>query len=297
MEGNLTYTFAAGTTPGTMEIICLPKDLSALTAKGHSSSKRDGTMLTYVCDIELLAESQNAIAAYTAPETWKLKNAFKKWHELRHYMFRESGLSKKEIGRYSKEIRPFFGPANEAFVDPVSGTSWDVAAEEWKPFQITMTGGDWTTTQIAIETDESGPVDVDTFALHLCGPHTGAEQAWTSVGMIMGYNADRSQASRDPLNPVSYRDNPLAFLKGRSESVKEVLDIMTAEVADGPPYDITVQGDSIQPVLAGTAFSSSTGTGRVTLFGVRVPAGLLAITTGDAAVINVRVRRVEESRV
>ncbi len=297
MEGNLTYSFAAGTPVGDTEVLNLCKDLSALTAKGHSSSKKDGTMLTYVVDIELLTTSSNGVGVYTAPETWKLKNAFKKWHELRHFMFKESGLSRREIGRYAQEIRPYFGPAHQAFKVPVSGLSWDIGNEQWNYFTDPMAGGDWTTTTIAIETDESGPVDVDTFTLHLCGPHTGAEQAWTSVGMIMGYNADRSQASRDPLNPVSYRDNPLAFLKGRSESVKEVLDIMTAEVADGPPYDIGIQGDSIQPVLAGTAMSSSTGAGRVTLYGIRVPAGLLAITTADAAVLNVRVKRIEESRV
>jgi len=297
MEGNLTYSFAAGTPSGTTEVINLCKDLSALTAKGHSSTKRDGTMLTYVCDVELLAVSSNAVFCYTAPETWKLKNAFKKWHELRHFMFKESGLSRREIGRYAQEIRPYFGPAHAAFKVPVAALSWDLANEDWSFADIPLNGGDWTTTTIAIETDESGPLDVDTFSLHLVGPHTGAEQAWTSVGMIMGYNADRSQASRDPLNPVSYRDNPLAFLKGRSESVKEVLDIMTAEVADGPPYDIAVQGDSLSPVLAGTAMSSGTGTGRVTLYGVRVPAGLLALSMTDAALINVRVRRIEESRV
>ena len=163
-----------------------------------------------------------------------------------------------------------------------------------------MTGGDWTTSQIAIETDGSGPIDVDTFGLHIVGPHTGAEQAWTSVGMIQGYNADRSQASRDPVNPVSYRDNPLAFLKGRSESVDEVLDIMTAEVADGPPYDITTRGDSVNPVWSGAAISSSTSTGRLTLYGIRVPAGLLSLVVAvdtNPTLVNIRVKRIEESRV
>jgi hypothetical protein len=254
-------------------------------------------MLTYVVDVELLATTANSVSCFTAPETWKLKNAFKKWHELRHFMFKESGLSRKEIGRYANEIRPYFGPAHEAFASPSSALVWNDVAEDWSITLPAMVGGDWTTTEIAIETDQSGPIDVDTFGLHLCGPHTGAEQAWNSVGMIMGYNADRSQASRDPLNPVSYRDNPLAFLKGRSESVKEVLDIMTAEVADGPPYDIAVQGDSINPVLAATAMSSSTGTGRVTAYGVRVPAGLLGLTMFASGVVNVRVRRIEESRV
>lgn len=297
MEGNLTYNFTGATPSGTTEVINICKDLSALTAKGHASSKRDGTMLTYVCDIELLAVGANSIACFTAPETWKLKNAFKKWHELRHFMFKESGLSRREIGRYAQEIRPSFGPALAVFKDPVRGLSWNVANEEWDMSDTAMTGGDWTLTSIAIETDESGPVDVDTFGLHLTGPHTGAEQAWTSCGMIMGYNADRSQASRDPVNPVSYRDNPLAFLKGRSDSVKEVLDIMTAEVADGPPYDISTSGDSAQPVLVANPMTSSTGAGRVTAFGVRVPAGLLAVYLAGAGLVNVRVRRIEESRV
>jgi len=297
MEGNLTYNFAAGTPAGTTEVINLCKDLSGLTAKGHSSTKRDGTMLTYIVDVELMATTTSAVGIFTAPETWKLKNAFKKWHELRHFMFKESGLSRKEIGRYAHEIRPYFGPAHEAFKRPSSALIWDAGNEDWDTDLPPTTGGDWTTTTIAIETDESGPVDVDTFDLHLVGPHLGAEQAWTSVGMIMGYNADRSQSSRDPLNPVSYRDNPLAFLKGRSESVKEVLDIMTAEVADGPPYDIAIAGDSVNPVLAGTAMSSSTGAGRVTVYGVRVPAGLLALSLSAAAIINVRVKRIEESRV
>ncbi len=297
MEGNLAYSFAGATPNNTVEVINLPRDLSALTAKGHASTKRDGTMLTYIVDVELVAEAQTGFFFYAAPETWKMKNAFKKWHELRDFMFKESGISKKERGRYSHEIRPYWSTANEVFETPVFPLHWNVGNENFDYYVTDLTGGDWTTSQIAIETDQSGPVDVDTFDLHLVGPHSGAEQAWTSCGMLQGYNADRAQASRDPVNPVSYRDNPLAFLKGRSESVDEILDIMTAEVADGPPYDVSSQGDSIQPVQIGSLISSSTSTGRVQIFGLRVPAGLLAITTGVGGILSVRVRRIEESRV
>ena len=310
MDGRLEYNLSNAANAG-QSYLNLPRDLSANCSKHYGSTKRDGTMLTYVCDVSFISDGDNSVNIYTAKENWVTKNAVKKWHALREFMFRESGLSRKERGKYAQLLRPYFdaahatgSPANQ--MDPQQVTiEFDDGTDTWiYGSAVDMAQGDWTFSDIVVETNPDsggGVLETDTFKLSLTGPHTSAgtgvaeDQAWESVGMIMGYMADRAHPTAEPDDPVDYRNNPLALLKGRSESSLEVVNIAATEAADGPPYDTSVDGDMIKPVLAGFLNTTSAGQQKVTAFGVRIPAGLALFQCAATCELQVVVRRVEES--
>ena len=308
MEGRFEYAIS-GTMASNDLTLNLPRALSNVQQKGHGSTLADGTLLTYVCDIEFITTTENALEVYAARENWVTKNAFKKWHDLRDYMFKESGLSKKERGRWSKIIRPAFGPQGMATWVLSAGDAlyWDEAAEAWSDSDAALSGlsnGDWTFTEISVETNPDTPdtdLETDVFKLHICGPSvpvSGGDQAWQSVGIIESYMSDRAQPTAEPADPVSHRTNPLALLKGRSESSYDVLGIAATEAADGPPYDTStdLNCNTTRPVLAG--YSNVTSTGAITtLYNVRIPAGLAMLKVQSACSLKVTVKRVEECRV
>ena len=305
MEGRLEYNIG-GAAASNDNLLNLCKDLSGLHQKGYGSTTPSGDLLTYVCDIEFITTGENSLEVYTARENWVTKNAFKKWHDLRDYMFKESGLTKKERGRWSKIIRPNFGPDDgSAFPMTDQAIAWDAANEEWDDSGDTsVTGGDWTYSEISVETNPDSPdtsLETDIFNLHICGPSTpvvAGDQAWTSVGMIESYMSDRSQPTAEPADPVSHRTNPLALLKGRSESSYDVLGIAATEATDGPPYDTSsdLNCATTRPVLA--AYTNVTSTGAITsAYNVRIPAGLAMFRVTTDCSIRINVKRVELARV
>lgn len=241
---------------------------------------------------------------YTAKENWVTKNAFKKWHALRDFMFKESGLTKKERGRYSKEIRPAFDLLHRVTADDLkpqeSVLKFDPVAETWSYETQNVTAGEWEQSQIVIETnpDEDPTVDeTDKFNLHITGPHLGTEQAWDSVGMISSYMTDRAHPTAEPQDPVDFKENPLALLRGRSESTKEVVEIAKLQSLIGPPYDTDPEGCMMQPVLAAALNTTSANVGIHTAYGVRVPAGLIRVEADATCELKIVVRRIEMARV
>jgi len=316
MEGRLEYKI---TNISHDSYIDVPQGLSMVESKGYGSTTKSGDLLTYVCDFEFITTGTTELTVYTAKENWVTKNAFKKWHALRDYMFKESGLSKKERGRYAGIMRPAFDPIHsyfynnatynlKPFEESFDGTGdkdawhWDAAAA--------MTGGDWggsgdvvVPTQIVVETNPDSPdttLETDQFALHICGPNvnntTGvaaADQNWDSVGIICGYMADRSHMSNEPADAVDYRDNPLALLKGRSESSYETLGIASGQAALDPPYDTTSNGDMVAPVLGGFLVTTAAGQQITRAYGVRIPAGVCMLTASATCDFRVTVRRIE----
>jgi hypothetical protein len=273
----------------------------------HQGSVK-GELLTYVCDITFVTTGVNSVNIYAAKENWVTKNAWKKWHALRDYMFKESGITRKERGRYGTALRVFLDPLSAQFpqyvLNPVSNTfTWDPISGTWDYGTGTMVNGNWTPSEIAVETNPdslTAPLETDVFTLNLCGPNSSpgpqVDQQWTSVGMITSYMSDRSHPTAEPADPVDFRENPLALLKGRSESTAETLAIAAAQAADGPPYDTSTQGEMMNAQLAGFLSTTAAGQQKVSAFGVRLPAGLAYLQATGACELTVTVRRIEVSR-
>ena len=94
----------------TINYFNLTRDLSWMNSKNHEHSDRDGHVLGYICNVKIHSNTINSLGLATAPNSWKMRNAFRKWHAYRDMMFTEAGVTESEKGRYGKTIRPYLDP-------------------------------------------------------------------------------------------------------------------------------------------------------------------------------------------
>lgn len=217
-------------------------------------SDRDGNVYTYICNVKIHGTTKNTIALGSAPNSWKMRNSFRKWHAYRDMMFKDAGVSESEKGRYGKTIRPYLEPGmhtSSLVRDPVG---WDVSGTP--PAQTQ----EWTYTEIAaapgFDADAvgtEGEAAVDVYELNICGVNqstatTLGTEYYTEVGMIHSYNQDRQEVPLLDLEPsdtfVSGHNNPLALLRFKGTAGGEVMDIVEDQEREAPPYDITDDGAS-----------------------------------------------------
>lgn len=233
----------------------IARDLSWMNSKNHEHTDRDGHVLGYLVNVKVHGTAANSISLGGAPNTWKMRNAFRKWHAYRDLMFEEAGVSEDEKGRYGKTIRPYLdaGMASGTIKDP---TGWDLTAQtqEWTYTKIAAAPG---FSDAGIGSD--GQAIVDTYDLNICeenqvsGTATNGTQYYSAVGMIHSYNLDRQEV----VTPTSFsetiagQNNPLAMLRqGGSVAGGEVMDIVEEQEAEKPPYDITDNGWSTKVAIA-----------------------------------------------
>jgi hypothetical protein len=278
------------------QYINLCRDLSWMNSKNHEHTDRDGHVVGYICNIKVHGSVANTISFGVAPNTWKMRNAFRKWHAYRDMMFTEAGVTESEKGRYGKTIRPFLDASMKSgsIRDPVG---WDISGtpptqtQEWSYTQIAAAPG---FDQNAVGTEGAAAVDV--YDLNICGSNqadvttTLGTEYYTAVGMIHSYNQDRQEVVTPVIDSqtVEGHNNPLALLRqGGGTSGGEVMDIVQDQELEAPPYDITDNGFSTKPVVCdfiqlnpGYDGSSSVPTLKSTQ--IFVPAGLLSVITSAA---------------
>jgi hypothetical protein len=282
-QNKLLYTGLTST-----QYFNLARDLSWMNSKNHEHSDRDGHVLGYICNIKIHGEVANTISLVTAPNTWKMRNSFRKWHAYRELMFSEAGVTESEQGRYGKTIRPYLDAGMKAgtIKDPVG---WDLSAQtqEWSYTQIAAAPG-----FDASGTGTDGKEIVDVYDLNLTGvnqvEHTASNgtQYFTAVGMIHSYNQDRMEVVTPTVDSqtVEGQNNPLALLKqGGSVSGGEVMDIVQDQELEKPPYDITDNGFSTAIVVSdftqlNPGYDGTSSIPVIKTLQCFVPAGLLAIT-------------------
>ncbi len=278
------------------------RDLSWMNSKNHEHSDRDGHVLGYICNVKVMGDASNFIQFGVAPNSWKMRNSFRKWHAYRDLMFSEAGVTESEKGRYGKTIRPYLDASMSTgtIKDPVG---WDITGTP--PAQTQ----EWTYTKIASNpgfsaaaTGSDGMSLVDTYDLNICGvnqedtPSPRGSLTYTAVGMIHSYNQDRQEVVTPTLDSetIEGQNNPLALLKqGGSVSGGEVMDLAEDQELEAPPYDITDDGWSTNLMIADVMQINPgyNGTSLVPVLRttqVFVPAGLLLVNAGtrdDSAVV------------
>lgn len=293
MENNLHYT---GT--GFNYHYNLARDFSALNSKNEEVTTRDGHVFAYIMDITLHAATTGSYVIRTAPNTWKMRNAFRKWHAYRDMMFEEAGVEGEEKGRYGKTIRPRLGAG---MTDANTQAPTGVDLGEWTYTKIAATPG---FSEDGIGT-ESGSI-VDLYELNICDENqvtsTSAQgtQRYSSVGMIHSYNQDRMEVITPTAGEtVEGQNNPLALLRYKGTSSGEVMDIVEEQELEAPPYSIVDNGSSVDTVLSAIA-QLTVGSGNIwdtqnntqventvrlprliTFRNVVVPAGMLILSSAD----------------
>ena len=294
MEDNLYYVMTS-----TKNYLNLGRDISRINSKNEEITTRDGHVYGYM--VECTAIAGDVVTAYCAPNSWKMRNSFRKFHAYRDLMFDNAGVEGDEKGRYGKTIRPYLDRGHFA------GNKLVPATVDSAGTGVSLDGGEWTYTQLAttpIYTDGPRPSTTvepwaDAFPLHICEENiagsAGDESVsgtYDSVGMIHSYNLDRMEiVTPVEAEALASPSNPLAALRSTgNQATGEVLDIAIDQELEAPPYDIADNGDSIQTVINSVrASTAEIPTMRWNMF---VPAGLARIevaTPGVGVALQVRV--------
>ena len=270
----------------------IAKDLATVNARNEEITDRQGNLYGYWCKITAvsIATAPDLLIASKIPNTWKVRNAFRKFHFAREHMFRQAGVTKREMGKYGRTIRPYFSQDHE---DSGDQAMWLMDVPD---VTLAAAGGEWTYTKLASApsflegfTGSGGLPIVDSYSLTVLDSNLVDQTStsldvttWTSVGMVESYNLDRMEEIPDATigSAIQSPNNPLAALRSQSVMSGEVTEIAEDQELEAPPYDITAAGDSIDAVyqtfpIAGTTLG---GVALMRSFGLLfVPAGLLSI--------------------
>ena len=113
MENKLFYghTFAKND----QVYLNLMRDLSRTNSKNYEVTTRDGHVKGLLVNLRISAVNVGdpatpvtaKLTAYGAPNSWKMRNSFRKFHAYRELMFEHSGITEDEKGRYGKTMRPY----------------------------------------------------------------------------------------------------------------------------------------------------------------------------------------------
>ncbi len=284
METNLLYELTAPTS-----YLNLAKDLSRVNSKNEEITTRDGHVFGYVVEMKFIGASS---FVYAAPNSWKMRNSFRKFDAYRDIMFENAGVSEDERGRYGKTIRPYLDQGHSAGTELIPATvnsqtgDWDLDGGEWTYSRLAVTP-----TYVEGPTPSSEEVWADSFDLHICeenvvqGDDDFRSGTYKSVGMIHSYNLDRQDVTTARVGEgetITGPSNPLAqLISSGNQAVGEVLDITENQELEFPPYDMDDNGDSIQVAPVGIMASTAEfPVGKVSAF---LPAGLSRIFIGNNA--------------
>ena len=293
MEGNLTY---AAHTAGT-KYINLARDLSAVNGKNEEITTRDGHLFAYIVEVSAFAGANSFNQLITIPNTWRVRNAFRKFHFARLDMFESAGLTQSEMGKYGQTLRPYMTQDHRADGE-LTPQKADVAGAS-APAEADYAGGEWTYSQLAssptaLETVNANAMALplaDSWNVHVLGGSAATTTAdtvkvWDTVGMVNAYNLDRMDQTPDaddtnyPGSTVEGLNNPLASVRTQSLTTGEIVDIAKDQEEEKPPYDILDGGDSQDGIFAANFYMSASGEAATRRIGtIVVPAGLMAITS------------------
>ncbi len=285
-EGSLTYGSAVATSKS--HYLNLVKDMSWLNSRGHNHTDGDGHVVGYWVDVTIVLEDAAPWVLTAAPNTWKMRNSFRKFHFARDEMFRNAGVTKKEMGKYGRTIRPFLeqnmvdytdlaNPKENNVLIPLGCTD---AAREWTYTDLGSSPG-WEVT----ETGSGGLSLVDEFKLTICDANKvestaagGTTTKFSTAGMIHSYNIDRMEVvTPSGAEVIIGPNNPLASLLAQSVTTGVVTDIAEDQELENPPYDISDAGDSINKVFLDYMNTNAATLQVVRVRNLFVPAGILSV--------------------
>lgn len=258
-NAELTYTNST-TGSNYTDYFNISRDVSAFLSKNHEVTTRDGHVKGYLVTVEIQGMNPgNIFSVQTIPNTWKMRNSFRKFHAYRDLMFANAGIDSDEVGRYGHTIRPFMdatlATANVPFFGTIDGGD-------------SATGGDWDYSRLAtvpLYTDDGPPMGASTLAVadewpvHVLEENVfrdlegGTSGTYTSVGMIHSYNLDRMEVQvATPDTTITGPSNPLAALiASGNQAAGEILEIATEQELELPPYDLADGGDSVVAAISG----------------------------------------------
>ncbi|AXH79372.1 MAG: hypothetical protein [Circular genetic element sp.] len=272
--------------------INIARDLSRMNSKNEEVTTRDGHVLGYMCTFKIITAAEGGVTLYSAPNTWKMRNSFRKFHAYRDIMYENAGVDmKSEVGRYGHTMRPLL---DSRHVGDYTDTLTPLTVESDQTSVVFYDEGDWTYTELATTPIYTAIANIapdekwaDNFNIHICEENQVVDDTarqsgyYTSVGMIHSYNLDRMEVVTPGADSViDGPSNPLAALiSSGNQATGEVLEIAIEEELEAPPYDLADAGNSINEVVQG--FSKTPSTGGTVMINAFVPAGLCRLFISD----------------
>ena len=293
-EGRLRYLAQAG---ADTEYYNIAKDLATVNSRNEEITDRKGNLYGYWCKVETVSAANDILALSYIPNSWKVRNAFRKFHFAREEMFRDAGITKREMGKYGRTLRPYFSKDHLATTSQVP-QRWSVTALESQDYD----GGEWTYSSLVSsptfidDGEDMGDTDlppVDEWQLTVLGSHdveatsSDGVKTWTSVAMVQAYNQDRMEEIPDATagSSITSLNNPLASLKTQTMTSGEIAEVAEDQQLEAPPYSIADTGDSTSAVYDSMPVAGTAGaTAQLRNWGLYFfPAGLISLSHGVAA--------------
>ena len=290
-EGRLQY---AGTTGADTNYYNIAKNLSELNARNEEITDREGNLYGYWCKVSTASLANDSLLLAWVPNTWKVRNAFRRFHFARDHMFKQAGVTKREMGKYGRTLRPYLSQDHQTSGDE-DLRLYNVGTNA----AVDAAGGEWTYTSLAsAPTFEDGTevqsIDLamtDEWTLTILGSHrlqatsAGGVKTWTSVSMTQAYAADRMEQVPDATADTSITalNNPLAALQAQNVVSGEVTELAEEQQLEEPPYDVSDAGDNTRAcwdfMLVGGTTAGATAAMRS--WGLYFfPAGIVALQNG-----------------
>jgi hypothetical protein len=311
-------------------LVDLIRDQSVNFSKNHQYTTDDGHLKGVLVDITVQYDGTSttgrSVSLLGMRNTWKLRNAVRKFHFLRNHMFREAGISRSEMGTYGKTMRPYLDALHAGSQESGTGdetVEMSSVITQWKPADPVTDAGSYSETEAeklagvgfwarstfgtvpSYRADASGDAPeedlgpVDEWTLTLANPYMvedtsseGVTVSYKSVGAIHAYNIDRQavQVQEDDTS-IDGPNNPLAQLQSAgNQATGEILEIAEAQEEMPPPYSLVDDGTSIDlSVLDTWQFPTTKGTH--TFRNIFVPAGMFRFMTdaNDDFTVNIEV--------
>jgi hypothetical protein len=115
-ESTLAYSrsLASGPLSGYNIALNVFDDLSRVNHKYQEWTSRQGHLFGALCDITVRTPTGESFQTefYGLPNSYTVRNAFRKFHFLRNEMFEKAGVEKSEMGKYAHTLRPNLLPDN-----------------------------------------------------------------------------------------------------------------------------------------------------------------------------------------
>jgi hypothetical protein len=232
------------------------------------------------------------IQTETVPNTWQTRNAVKMTHESREDLRKESGVSKRSIGKYAKTLRLNMDPTmfSVAYAPAVSaGANIErIYAYDDMFLPSVFTGGVWDysqLTQTVYDQLVGFETQADAFYVNVCGSHQAAAPGpYTYTSALQGYNQrrqtvfDAATATAGGDTQFIVDDSPFFRIVDKDIAEDKYTEI-TLDEQDNPPYDRTAgaTSDSMIPQPVDVArFSNQNGLTSQS-WRVQAPLGLVRL--------------------
>lgn len=293
-EGRLAYSEEIDT--GKVHYLNLVKDMSWLNSRGHDHTDREGNVVGYWVDLTIVLDEAADWLIGAAPNTWKMRNAFRKFHFAREDMFRQAGVTKKEMGKYGRTIRPFLETNMVDYTDKAN----PVEKETLVPIGCSDAAREWTYTTLGSspgwqveETGSGGLSLVDEFRLTILDDNqvestatAGTTTKFSTAGMIHSYNIDRMEVvTPTAAEVIQGPNNPLAALRVQGVTGGVITEIAEDQELENPPYDISDGGDSTNKIIIEYLNTNNATLQVARVRNMFVPAGILSFNQGSGGAV------------